>query len=513
MIELRVSVATHHFVVSGINPRARPAVDDFARSLIQWSWRPQRRGPAVRVADKVYAASTRYRNEHRFHINLFEKFKEHLKRYHINDTMVHWSRVPLTIQPEVGFELASDAVEPRDYQVPVIDYIVRDEGPRSRLVDLQTGKGKTFCALRSIFHYNKRAVAILKPKYITQWVNEIKKAYNIKNKEVCAIYGKNAGNQLISLLNMAAQGDLPYKFIVISNAVYRNWIRLYELHYTQILDMGYPCLPQDFFAHVRAGIRLIDEVHEDFHFNFKLDLYTNVERSLSLSATLLSDNPFVANMMKVAYPFEQRYIGGEYDKYVKSYYLMYKFRNPEKIKTNMPGNSSYSHFAFEESIIKQPKVLENYFIMHRTFMEETYIRNYLPGQRCLFYFASIDMCTRFVNWLKQHYPRKDIRRFVEDDADEDIKEAEISVSTVGSAGTGLDIPMLATVILSHMIRSTQGNVQGFGRLRKPKDGWTPEFGYVVCEDIIKHIDYHEEKDRLLAGRALSNEKRYYMSLI
>lgn len=858
MIELRVSVATHYFVASGINPRARPAVDDFARSLIQWSWRPQRRGPAVRVADKVFAASTRYRNEHRFHINLLEKFKEQLRRYHINDTMVLWNRIPLTIEPEVDFELATDALEPRDYQVPVIDYIVKPEGPRSRLVDLQTGKGKslplgakikipggwstmgemkvgtevvawdgtttkvtgvypqgirsvyrltfadgrsteadeehlwevyyvntvkhrrwrivntlevlrlismpnprvyvrlikpeigtdidlpippytlgailgdgclratsisvskadkevfqniqeellenhklvkrdqltwvitsegkpgynlylnglrelglvgslshskfvpeqylhasvsqrlslvqglldtdgtvgkdkgsvsysttseslakstqylirslggiasisskiptythldekkngrlayqvnirhpepselfrlprkkeltnddnqyssklklavksveyvgeketqcisvehpdrlyvtddfivthnTFCALRAVSIFNKRAVAILKPKYIHQWIQEVKIAYNIKDKEICAIHGKDAGKQFISLLNMAAAGELPYKFIIISNAVYRNWISLYEEHYTQILDMGYACLPQDFFAHVKAGLRLIDEVHEDFHFNFKLDLYTNVERSLSLSATLLSDNPFIQNMMKVAYPPDKRYIGGDYDKYVKSYYLLYKFKNPEKIKTSFPGNNSYSHFAFEESIIKQPKVLENYFVMIKTMMEETYFRNYRPGQRCLIYCASIDMCTRLVNWLKREYPNKDIRRFVEDDPDENVKEAEISVSTVGSAGTGLDIKMLATVILTHAIRSSQSNIQGFGRLRKPKDGWTPEFIYAICEDVIKHLDYHDEKDKLLAARALSNEKRMYMSLI
>lgn len=513
MIEMRVMVATHHFVVTSINPRARPAVDEFARSLIQWSYRPSRRGPAQKIADKVYAASTRYRNEHRFHINLFDKFKECLRRHHINDAMVHWSRIPVPTAPHVDFSLSDDAFEPKDYQVPVIDYIVKNEGPVSRFVDLQTGAGKTFCALRGIYLYNKRAVAILKPKYIVQWINEIKIAYNIRNSEICAIYGKNAGKQLMSLLNMAAQGELPYKFIVISNAVFRNWLRDYKNHYTETLQMGYACLPQDFFAHVKAGIRLIDEVHEDFHFNYILDLYTNVERSLSLSATLLSDNDFVAKMQKVAYPVEQRYIGGEYVKYVKSYYIIYRFKNPEKLKTTLPGQTNYSHFAFEESIIKQPKVLENYFIMHRTIMEETYVRNYLPGQRCLLYFASIDMCTRFTDWLRTQYPGKDIRRFVADDADEDIKEAEISVSTVGSAGTGLDIKNLATVILSHSIRSTQGNVQGFGRLRKPKDGWTPEFAYMVCDDVPKHLDYHEEKDKLLAARALSNEKRTYMALI
>ena len=54
----------------------------------------------------------------------------------------------------------------------------------------------------------------------------------------------------------------------------------------------YGCNPEDFFNLINVGIRLIDEVHQDFHLNFKIDLYTNVKKTISLSATLQSDNKF-----------------------------------------------------------------------------------------------------------------------------------------------------------------------------------------------------------------------------
>lgn len=509
MAEICVSVASHHFVVTRINPRARPAVEDFAKSLIHYGFMRGRGGSFQRTPLKVFAAATRSRNEYRFHINHFDKFKETLRKFFIHDGMVEW--VKLEPKPALVVELPfkphwTDA----EHQIPVIEYANNPEGPVSRLIEMQTGKGKTYCALRAVAFWEKLGIIIIKPSYIPKWVSDVKGAYDIKDKEIVTVTGSK---QLMSILNMAEDGDLPYKLIIISNKTYQNWLKLYELHQKDILDMGYACLPQDLFSHCKAGFRLIDEVHQDFHLNFKCDLYTNVARSLSLSATLISDNDFITRMYEVAYPKHLRYQGGAYDKYINAYSLFYRFANPERIRFTEYGSTTYSHHVFEQCVIKNTKVFANYMLMIESAMGNTYFKNYKPGQRCLIFCTSIDMCTRVTDYLKKKFPNKDVRRYCEEDPYENIMEAEISVSTLQSAGTAIDIDKLATVILTSAVNSSQSNIQGFGRLRKPKDGSSPEFVYFVCEDIIKHMDYHDRKKELLASRALTYTQRLYTAMI
>ena len=76
-----------------------------------------------------------------------------------------------------------------------------------------------------------------------------------------------------------------------------------------------------------------------------------------------------------------------------------------------------------------------------------------------------------------------------------------------SAGTAVDIDKLSTVIMTTAMNSSQGNIQGMGRLRELKDGSTPRFLYFVCTDIDTHIRYHVRKREILKSRA-----RYYSAI-
>ena len=105
--------------------------------------------------------------------------------------------------------------------------------------------------------------------------------------------------------------------------------------------------------------------------------------------------------------------------------------------------------------------------------------------------------------LKKKYPQFDIRRYVSEDPWENLLEPDIIVSTLGSAGTAVDIPNLSTCILTNAIQSIQANRQSFGRLRNLKDNHSLEFVYFVCEDIPKHLDYHVAKKEMMMQRAKS----------
>jgi hypothetical protein len=153
---------------------------------------------------------------------------------------------------------------------------------------------------------------------------------------------------------------------------------------------------------------------------------------------------------------------------------------------------------------REKGMLNNYLKLITDVLKMGHFRNgYQFGDRCLIYCAGIEMCTIVTEHLRKLYPHLKINRYVEEDPYENLMESDITVSTLLSAGTAVDIPMLTTVILTTAVSSSPSNLQGFGRLRELKDGRPPQFYYFVCEDIPKHTEYHDRKRDLLETRALN----------
>lgn len=512
-----ITLASHHFVVTGANDRVRAAMREFSKSLcLPAKTYKDHFGNVVKSGkDKYYAAFTRSRSEVRYHINHLEDFKKVLYRHRLDgEGMIEWktqspyeaAAIDLVIQPHL-----SD----RPHQIEPIEYITNPLSPIAKAIIMQMGKGKTYTAMRGASLLAERVCVVLGPKYISQWLRDFKQNCVINPKRIVVIKGSK---DLKSLLAMAANGPLPYDVVIVSSVTFRNYITEYEELEKDLENEGYEAPPAQFFQHIKAGLRLIDEGHENFHFVFKLDLYTHVHHSITLSATLFNDNDFTNRMIEVAYPKALRFDKGGFDKYVHAYSLHYSFRNPREIKCM--GSMGYNHIEFEKSLLKKKDKLEAYFGMVRENLRYTYDLDYREGDKCLIYFAFIETCTLFTAWLKKHYPKLDIRRYAGSEGDpfENLMEADISVSTTSSAGTGKDIPRLTTVILTVNINASPSNLQGFGRLRdlnlnlEVKDR-KMYFVYFVGDDFVKHVEYHENKKELLRTRALSYEPRYYGTMI
>ena len=359
----------------------------------------------------------------------------------------------------------------------------------------------TFVALSGIAVLGKIPCIVVKPAYIEKWTDDLIKTYNLGIEDIMVIQGSK---HLLALLNKVKEGTLEYKAIIISNKTFQLWLTMYEKLKDETLDMGYCILPHEFFEHIGAGVRLIDEVHQDFHFNFKLDLYTNVEHAISLSATLITQDPFLRHMHELAYPISDRYVSPPLDKYISSYAVHYRFKQPDKIRTSEHGSSNYSHGALEKSIMKHPPTVDAYLALIDYTLNIGYFKATKKGKKCIIFAYSVDMCTRIARFLDKKYPGYKVSRYVADDPYEHLMESDVVVSTLGSAGTAVDIPNLTNVILTTAIDSIQSNVQSLGRLRKLDDGNTEtEFHYFVCSDIDKHLIYHSRKKEMLSNRAKS----------
>lgn len=510
MAEITVVIATHHFVVTRISARGGEAVRTFAKKFVQYGLQRKPGGRFVQEPMKVFAAATADRSEYRFHINTLEDFRKHLAFHQLQPHMVEFISRPMYVARKVELKVFEKWV-PRDYQIPFINYLLAPE-PRLKLGAIQTGKGKSFSSMAALSQIGEVVLIIVKPKYIEKWIEDLRRTYDLEIDDIMLVQG---GKHLKGLLEMALEGTMDAKIVLISNKTIQNWIKEYEKFKDMTLDMGYAALPDQLCEVLQAGSKLVDEVHEDFHLNWKIDMYTHVEHSISLSATLLPDDPFLKNMCEIAYPGKDRYIGEAYHKYISARAVIYKVRKPELIRSREPGATNYSHYAFEKYIMKHPDVLKNYLAMITEIVKEGYVAKRSNGHRCLVFASLIEMCTLITEHLKKQFPHLDVRRYMEDDPYEDLIEPDIIVSSLQNAGTAVDVPGLLTVIMTTAITSSQGNVQGFGRLRElfGELAATPWFYYLVCEDVPKHVEYHEKKKELLRDRALTYNSIFMPNMI
>ena len=496
-IHLKIEIKSHHFTCFVVTPRGRDACISFSKYFIQFGLE-KRRGRFFKKAQRVFAAATSDRNEFRFHINTYEEFKRHLLNNGITDNLISVLHVPVPESKDIVLKIR-DGWKLREEQHAPYEYLINKDN-KFKLLTLQTGKGKGFVSMSASSYIGKRMVIIIRPMFIDKWIKELCEVYDITIDNIMVVQGND---NLLALLELAKQDKIKEEIIIISNKTIQNWFKTYESEREYSLDLGYACLPDEMYGLLKAGNRLIDEVHMDIHLQCKIDLYTNVEDSISLSATLLSKDPFVKRMQEMLYPIKYRFDAGDLDRYIDTFAVVYAFENMNNIRYTQRGSSSYSHSAFEKSILRNRKTTLNYFNLIDHIANSSFYHLTRPVKRLLIFADTVIMCTLLVSFLKKKYPSKDVRRFCEGDPDINLYESEIIVSTIKSCGTARDIPDLTTVIMTVAIDSIQSNIQALGRLRKLKDNHDVNFFWFVCKDIPKHVEYHNKKEELMEERAKS----------
>ncbi len=502
MKHLKITVYSHHFSVTDLTERAKQLCLAFCRQFVQYGFVPVK-GTMVRTPVKVFASATVDRGEFRFHINCLNNFKQNLVTKNWTEFMYEIIEVPMYEPAKVELIMKPQWVA-RDYQVPIIEYL-QQQLPVSKLVGIATGRGKGFVSLMAMSKIGQRVCIIVRASYVEKWVEEILATYEINKEDILLIQGTPS---LMKLLMMAKENRVTAKIIIISNMTFNNWMKQYEKFQEDTLDMGYDILPFEFFERLQIGVRLIDEIHQHFHGCFRTDTFTHVPQSIALSATMISDDPFIERMHELAYPVRNRYKDTQLIKYIHSHAIHYRFKKPDLIKTTEYGSNNFSMGAVEKSIMKHFPTMKNYFDLINYAIEISYLMCERKNKRMLIFAYSVDLISDLVIYLKKKYPQFDIRRYVSEDEYSNLMEADICVSTLGSSGTGVDIKDLTTVILTTSVNSIQSNVQGLGRLRKLEDGTPVNFYYFVSDDIDKSVQYHYSKKTMLLERCATFNEIY-----
>lgn len=504
---MKIDIYSHALRVTDVNnDRDLQAMLSFCKPLIEFGFEKQGRR-FVPKGLRTFAAATRNRKEFSFHRNQLDSLKRHLfgnLGYVERLVPITYHAVSKDVLPKVDFDVIK-MFPPRERQVGIIEYVLDDQNPKwdpvIKMVTLQTGGGKTYVAQYCMEKLAVRTVIHFKGGYVQRWKDDLEETFKFKRGEFLVVRG---AKDMIALQTMALDGDLKAKVIIITSATMRDYIKNYEESNGN--SKIYPIKPIDFYPKLGVGYRVTDELHQEFHNNYRIDLYTHVYRSLGLSATMTSSDAFKNKMYDIAYPTQQRHDGGGYNVYIGVTALLYHM-DPE-VRIRYQGAQGYSHTTFEESVMRHKGLLRNYLriIDHAIYNRFISVRE--EGQKALVFFARVDLCTLFVERLKKLYPELDIVRYVAGDSYEELLEADIGVTTIGSGGTAIDIKNLRCSFMTTAIDSRQSNEQVLGRTR-PLIGWpdvTPEFIYFGCLEIDKHIQYHQKKKEFFRNKVVSHNE-------
>ena len=490
----RLDVYSHNFAVSRYNYNFFRRLGEYIQPLVETEFR---RGPRGRMQVsnlRVYAARLGDKSVHRFHRTQLDEFLKFMaeRGYSKEDFEIvyHDPKPARKLQVKLKPEWKA-----RDYQVPIVAFVVDPLKPL-RVVPIQTGKGKTSVALLSIAEMDEAAGIVVPAMFTEQWYNAISNTFECKKGDVLMVKGLGA---LYGLIRMAKEGTLNTSFMVISSTTMQLFLRDFERDPVLTQQMG--CHPEELFDILGIGVRVIDEVHKNFHLNFRMDMYTNIRKTISLSATLRTENAHIRRMYDVVFPRSEWYEGLEYDRYVDVIALDYSLQEPRKAKwKDRKGN--YSHVEYEKWLMRNPKHLERYVAMILEIIDVTFAKQYRPGLRHLTFAATVEFCTLLTERLRKRYPGRRIGRYTQEDDFNDMLKNDYTVSTVLSAGTAVDIPGLYKVLMTTSIRSVQANEQAKGRLRKMSgefEGFQVEFYYLYASNLDKQLQYHHQKEEQFRG--------------
>ena len=139
-------------------------------------------------------------------------------------------------------------------------------------VNLNTGKGKTYCSIATISALHIKSIVITGSNtLLNQWKSNIKEYTDLKDKDIFFISGSDTMNLVLSGKSNHAK---EAKIFLCTHGTIRSFCDTY----------GWGKLSEVFNV-LGIGIKFIDEAHTNFNNMLMIDFFTNVFKSYYVTAT------------------------------------------------------------------------------------------------------------------------------------------------------------------------------------------------------------------------------------
>lgn len=347
----------------------------------------------------------------------------------------------------------------------------------------------TICG--TIGQNSERAVISVLPKYFDKWLLDLQSNLDVSAKQIMPVEKSSQLKGLIHLLKEQGSKKIP-PLIVMTLTCIEGFISDYEKDPKGCIQ-DYGCAPWEIWGLLKAGIVGVDEAHEHIYKVFKLAMYLHGPKFIALSGTMRTEDAFQERVQNLIFPKIKRYEEVKMEKYIDVEFIGYHFSRDmlHKIKYQAFGRNDYSHAILEKSILRYPRLLAGYIKIVTGILDWDFMKVRKEGEKAIIYVATVDMADKFMNALVARYPQLKISRYCAAQGDKyaDLLSSDITVSTIQSSGTAVDIPNLICNICTTMVNSSKSNIQVLGRLRKLPDNRKVTLYMPFCKDIKKHFKY------------------------
>jgi hypothetical protein len=262
---------------------------------------------------------------------------------------------------------------------------------------------------------------------------------------------------------------------------------------------------EKFLKKYQIGIKVVDETHLAFNTVVAIDLASNVERNIYLTATFAVSNKRVREIFNIIFPDEMKYIDAG-ENYTNCIFYNYNSGVPAKVCRSSKG---YNHFKFEKYMLKKKTYLIEFFNNLKALTDDHYIPIRKEGDKLLIYFGTVKFIDNILGYFKQAYKDLNVVRYTSDDPDSNLVDGDIILTTHGSCGTGTDVKGARVSINTVSFRTDVKANQLFGRLRERKDADTL-FIDMYDGNIDSHVSHYQDRAIVYRTRSVNyKEERLY----
>lgn len=314
-------------------------------------------------------------------------------------------------------------------------------------LNLETEFGKTFCTISHIVHAKERAIIIVHNDTVKRvWMEEFIKHTDILPERLINIDGLHA---IERILHDKIEGDIYF-------VCHRSIQAYFEKHGWDSLNV--------FLQKTGVGIRVTDEAHLEFYNTMMMDLFSNVKKSIYLTANFSRGNPSEIAVYKRCFSSLKRF--GEdivsKRKHIIGYILNFNSNASgldEAAMSNFYGFNPGLYMDYE--LMKNEKIIDVFeYILKRISSLDGRIVIITPKK------AHTEKIKEIVDNMELGKTCEVVNSDNKPEVNDKNKNADIISTTVKSLGTGANVKNLRSIICLEPIGQVITCNQLSGRLRE-----------------------------------------------
>ena len=344
------------------------------------------------------------------------------------------------------------------------------------LLNLPTGEGKTYVTTASLIFFGMRAMIVTHmDKIKKQWIDSFINMTDLDSKYICNIDSSKTIDRLLS------KSTNPYKVYLVNHGTIQSYAKA----------NGWESIGE-LFRHLKIGIKIYDEAHLNFENIIKTDLNTNTKKTIYLTATFersdYKENKLFNICFRniVRYGYEARKEKRRHIMYLAVLYNSHPSIDKQAYMTTFHGFNKIRYAEYQSTCKEFYDALE-YTIKYFKTMEG----------KMMILSSTIDNTEVIKKFIDDKFPDVTVSTYHSKISEADknkAMESNIISTTPKSAGTGVDIPGLRTVIMTESYSSAVQADQVSGRLREYSEH--DKTFYVELVDIGFKKVYTMYKNRL-----------------